>query len=99
MEEKPIEEQDDFRESIVEIVVTFGFHINTMGALYSDPRYYSEKKVLGMLITQVSDITNYFMERFQITEEEYKERVSKYLKENQIITIERDTGYENIEFG
>ena len=99
MEEKPIEEQDDFRESIVEIVVTFGFHINTMGALYSDPRYYSEKQVLGMLITQISDITNYFMERFQITEDEYKERVSKYVKENQIITIERDTGYENIEFG
>jgi len=99
MEEKPIEEKDDFRERIVEIVVTLGFHISTMGSLYSDPRYYSEKQVLGMLITQISDITKYFMERFQITEDEYKERVSRYIKEDQIITIERDTGSENVEFG
>ena len=93
------EELEKFREKVVEIVVTMGFNINTLGAFYEDPRYYSEKSVFEMLIIQASDITNYLMEEFEITEDEYKERVSKYIKEERIVTIERNTGYENVEFG
>ena len=99
MDNKANEETDDLRNNVVDIVVTLGFHINTMGALYADPRYYSEKEIFGMLITQSSDIVNYLMNKFGITEDEYKERISKCVRENKIITIERDTGYENIEFG
>jgi hypothetical protein len=99
MEETKEDNTDTFRDEILEAVVRLGFVINAAGSLYGEPRFYSEQKVLGMIIIEVSDITNYFMEKFQITEEEYKELVSKYIKEDKIITIERDTGYGNVEFG
>lgn len=88
-----------FRDKMLEIVVRLGFVVTATGSLYEEPRFYSDKEVLGTIVMEISDITNYFMEKFQITEEEYRGLVSKYIKENKIITIERDTGYGNVEFG
>lgn len=99
MEETKEENTETFRDEILEVVVRLGFVVNATGSLYGEPKFYSEKQVLGMIVMEVSDITNYFMEKFKITEEEYKGLVTKYIKENKIVTIERDTGYGNVEFG
>ncbi|GEM_PF-3994527 len=89
----------DLRDTTIEIVVGLGFHINILGKMYEDPRYYSEREVFGLLIQQTSEFINYYMLFFGITEEEYKEKVSQYVKENKLIFIDRNTGFENVEFG
>lgn len=91
--------ETSIRDKMIEIAITLGFHINTLGRLWEEPRYFSEKDVFSVLILQESEITNTLMELYNITEEEYREKVAQYVKEEKMITIKRDTGNENIEFG
>jgi hypothetical protein len=93
------DEEDSVKSRVLENIVILGFHINTLGNLMDDPKYYADRKVFEFLILQHSHVIEEFMNIFKITEEEYRSQIVECAKDNsRMVTIERDTGYDDIAF-
>lgn len=88
------------RETILENMAVLGFNINSMGHLMEDPKYYSDTQIFGVLILQINSVIEDILKTFDISEEDYREYLLKCADDTErIVLIQRDTGYDNIEFG